>query len=59
MRGEGSGTFNMLYLTLAFPGLPSHGRDDTSVPLSHAPISESVPSQESGSIEMQAIRNRQ
>ena len=36
MRGLKAGTFNMLCETFAFPGLSSHARDDTSVPLSHA-----------------------
>ena len=38
----------MLCLKFAFPGRPSHARDDTSVPPSHAPTS--APSEQSVSL---------
>ena len=33
LRSPKAGTFNMLCLTFAFPGLPTHASKDTSVPL--------------------------
>ena len=50
MRGPKSSSTYCVWVSLrfAFPGRPSHAREDTSLPLSHAPTL--VPSKESRSL---------